>query len=292
MDNNIFSGLENLGFNKVESVELYPSQKEEKSKKEVKPEETSFLYDRELTCPVCNSLIKVHTIKTGVNKIVKKHSDFYAEYSNVNPYFYDIIVCNNCGYSASKIDFSKIKKSEIDLVKSKISPKWVGKHYGKTYNVDVAIERFKLALLNYCVMESKSSKKAMICLKIAWMYRIKHDNDSETLFLKESLSGLEDAYMNENFPIYGMDKYTLMYLIGELYKRTGNPDNALRWFSMVITTPNINPRVKDLARTQKDEIMAEEKKSEEETGNISTDEDSEDEDSEKKHGLFSKLFKK
>ncbi len=54
-----------------------------------------------------------------------------------------------------------------------------------------------------------------------------------------------------------MDRYTTMYLIGELLRRTGNSEEALRWFSNVITCPGISSRLKNLARDQNDLIKEE-----------------------------------
>ncbi|MNP08774.1 hypothetical protein D3C76_1008570 [compost metagenome] len=51
-----------------------------------------------------------------------------------------------------------------------------------------------------------------------------------------------------------MHRYSIMYLIGELNRRVGNYDEALRWFSSVITTPGVPQKVKDLARDCKDLI--------------------------------------
>ena len=42
-----------------------------------------------------------------------------------------------------------------------------------------------------------------------------------------------------------------MYLIGELYRRTKDYDNAIIWYSRVITNRNANYRIKDKARDMK-----------------------------------------
>ena len=86
------------------------------------------------------------------------------------------------------------------------------------------------------------------------MYRLTEDQSNELIFLKQALEGFNDAYFNEDFPIYGMDKFTCMYLIGELNRRIGNNSEALSWFSRVITTQGVPQKVKDRARDQKDLI--------------------------------------
>jgi uncharacterized protein len=241
------------------------------------------LYDKKVTCPVCGADFTVKAVKTSSYRMKGKDSDFFIRYDIINPYFYDVWICNDCGYSAMKVDFDKIKSFQKNLVKSKITPKWRARTYNVPYDVNTAIERYKLSLLNYFYIESYASKKAMNCLKIAWMFRILEDTDSEQNFLSQALKNFNDAYYNEDFPIYGMDKFTIMYLIGELNRRLGNNEDALIWFSNVITSPMASPKIKNMARDQKDLIKK---------PTISEENDFSQSSSNKKKGFLSSLFRK
>jgi len=59
----------------------------------------------------------------------------------------------------------------------------------------------------------KDSEKAMICVKIAWLYRLKNDRENEKKFLYPALQGLIKAYEYELLPVAGMDGPSLEYLI-------------------------------------------------------------------------------
>lgn len=262
MPEDIFSGLEDLGFDNVKDVELYEKEKvEEKSDNKASKNisEANMLYEKEIECPICKTKFKVKAVKTSYYKIYKKDSDFFLRYAYVNPYFYDVYVCNTCGYSAMKVDFNKIRDFEKESIIKNISIKWKCKEYAPIYDVEIAIQRYKLALLNYCAIKSKSSKKAMTCLKIAWMYRILENNENENKFLKNALIGFEEAFFNESFPIYGLDKFSCMYLIGEINRRVGNNKEALKWFGQVLVVPGAKVKIKDMARDQRDLIREEEK---------------------------------
>ncbi|WP_051623445.1 DUF2225 domain-containing protein [Clostridium hydrogeniformans] len=250
----IFSGLEKLGFKNVD-IDLYNKEnKETKAKaEESKPTESSLLYNRTVICPVCDNQFKVRAVKVSAPRMVKKDSDFFITYNNINPYFYEVWICNSCGYAALKADFLKLRQFQKDLVLKNITSKWRGRDYPNTYTLDIAIERYKLALLNYVVTNSKDSSKAITCLKLSWMYRLKNSKD-ELVFLSKSLEGFKNAFLKESFPIYGMDKFTTMYLIGELNRRIGNNSEALTWISKVITTPGVSHKLKELARDMKDLI--------------------------------------
>ncbi|MCM8711078.1 DUF2225 domain-containing protein [Clostridium sp. SYSU_GA19001] len=285
MNDNIFSGLEGLGFDDVQNIKLFNEKENEvkkisKDKKEDNPKE--LLYDIKLTCPVCGNIFYARAVKSSAIRRQKSDSDFFIRYTSINPYFYEVYLCNACGYAALKQDFEKIRDFQIEIIQQKISPKWQGRRYPEVYDAEIAIERFKLALLNNVLIGSKSSKKALNCLRIAWMYRLLNDDKNELLFLNQALEGFNDAYMNEDFPICGMDKFTTTYLIGELYRRTGSQNEALLWFSKVITTPNVPQKLKNIARDQRDLIK-------EETENLESPEISSD--NYKKPGFFSKFFK-
>lgn len=295
MDKKIFAGLENMGFDNIEDIKIYDNKTETvKENNEVKHEK-SLLYNKEVTCPVCDHVFKASTVKSSSYRMIKKDSDFFIRYSLINPYFYDVWVCNSCGYSAMKADFYSIRSIEIEKVQKSITPKWKGRMYPEIYDVHVAIERYKLSLLNYIVTNAKSSKKAINCIKLAWMHRLLETEEAqemELIFLKQALEGLSDAYYSESFPIYGMDKYSAMYLIGELTRRLGDTTNSLVWFSNVITTPNVKQSLKELARDMKD-LIKEEAAALLAADNLNSasTENFEPIESNKKAGFFSKIFK-
>lgn len=291
MDKTIFSGLEGLGFENVEDIDLYGKKEEENEKVQEKTKEEKIedcLYEKQYTCPVCQNTFKAKAVKTSAYRLEKRDSDLFNRYGLVNPYFYDVILCNSCGYAAMQSDFTKIRSYQIPMVLEKVTSKWRGKTYPDVYNVDVAIERYKLSLLNCVLMEGKSSKKAFNCLKLAWMYRLKKDVQNEQTFLNQAIAGFNDAYVSEEFPIFGMDKSTIEYLIGELNRRVNNNEEAMKWFSRVISFPAAHQKIKDMARDQRDLIKnaAEPSKQEQEA-----ESEIDDLNVEKKHGFFSKLFK-
>lgn len=215
----------------------------------------NYLFDKTVTCPVCNSTFKATCVKSKTPRIDSKDSDFFIRYSpKVNPYFYDVWLCNSCGYAALKSDFENIRNFRKELVMSNVTPKWTPRSYPRIADEKNAIERYKLALLNAVLTSSHDSTKAMISLKIAWMFRLLNDNVSEMSFLRQALEGFRNAYQNEPFPIYGLQRDSLTYLIGDLNRRVGNEDEALLWLSKTIVNTNASHRVKEMARTIKDLI--------------------------------------
>ncbi|WBW98771.1 DUF2225 domain-containing protein [Oceanirhabdus sp. W0125-5] len=301
MDNKLFEELKEIGFKNIDAIDIYKKELKDEPVIEKKINMETYLYDRTVVCPVCGDSFKTPSVKSSAYKTSGKESDFYINYTLINPYFYDVWLCNACGYAAMKSDFDRLSQSERKTILENITSQWTGRKYPRVRDENHAIERYKISLLNYIVRKSKNSTKAITCLKIAWMYRLKPEEKFRPLeikFMEEALTGFKEAYYNEVFPIYGMDKYTTMYLIGELYHRINDYDNALIWLSNVLTTPGVKSSLKDLARDQKDIITIKKKQKELAENNDTETHDplvqdlSEKTDSSNKKGLFGKLFGK
>lgn len=251
----IFSGLEEFGFKNLNDIELY---KQETPKEEIAIKEegtlADLLLDKTISCPVCNNEFKYKAVKTGKTRLISKDSDLMPVHEPINPLFYDVAICPKCGYAALVKYYDKIKHEQTLVIKSTLTPKYKHKFYPDVYDVDIAIERYKLSLLNSVVKNSKMSERAYTCLKLAWMYRLKQDNENELKLLEQALLGFRDSFTKEPFPICGMDTYTLIYLIGELSRRLGLKEEALKWFGKIIITPGVNPKLKEMARDQKELI--------------------------------------
>lgn len=56
--------------------------------------------------------------------------------------------------------------------------------------------------------------------------------------------------------MYGLNRDSLTYLIGDLNRRFNYNDTALQWYSKVMTTIGASYGVKELARTGTDLIKA------------------------------------
>lgn len=215
------------------------------------------LFNKSSKCPVCESNFQNPSVKAKTFRIDSKDSDFFIRYRISNPYFYEVIICPVCGYSALRTDFDKIKKYQIKLIQERVSSKWIPRTFELPFTEKTAIERYKLALLNTILMEGNSSTKAIITLRIAWMYRLLNDIENEKIFLSQSLKAFNDTYTNEYLPVYGLDRFYIMYLIGELNRILGDDTMALRCYSDCLTSIGSPQKIKDLARNGKDKIKGE-----------------------------------
>lgn len=255
-ETNLFSNLKSLGFSGLSDLHLYKDEKNKHEiKKESQPVPEDYLFDRKLECPVCHKHITVRAVKRAGVRVISRDTDFMTYFKDPNPMLYDACVCTLCGYAALSTKFNTITDKQVKLIKENICSKWNSdKKYPQIYDIDTAIETHQLVLLNSVVKISKDSEKAFICLKLAWLYRLKKDEANENKFLLQAQKGFLLALEKERAPIAGLDEESLEYLIGELYRRLGNVSEALKWFGKVLCSPKSKVKIKDMARDQKDMI--------------------------------------
>ncbi len=262
---NLFDGLENLGFKNLDNIELFKKEpanamQEQKTALVKKMNQEECLYDKTYKCTVCDTSFKERTVKKGKVRLLSSDSDFRPYYDVLDPLFYDVVVCQCCGYAALSAFFEKLTYTQAKWIKGDISHKYKPREYPATFTVDIAIERYKLALLNAVAKKAKDSEKAYICMKIAWLYRTKAEEKKELAFIDHTYTGFKEAFTKERFPICGLDEHTMTYLIGEFARRLGHTDEALRWFSNVIVARSANERLRERAKDQKDLIRQEQQK--------------------------------
>lgn len=211
----------------------------------------SALYNKEIKCPVCQKKFEVTKVKSKSSKVINRDADFCVYYEGINPLFYDVWVCEHCGYAAQSDKYEAIQIKDSKIILDTISPKWSKRSLSGERNLDNAIDAFKLALINLQVRKAKSSEIAKICIRIAWLYRIKND-DKEKDFLNFALKGYNETYEKERFPVDKLDEFTCMYMIAELCRRVGNSDDSIKWFSRLISSPGArnNPKLIEMAREQ------------------------------------------
>ncbi|RQD69667.1 MAG: DUF2225 domain-containing protein [Tindallia sp. MSAO_Bac2] len=198
-----------------------------------------YLFDKELDCPVCANKFKTKKPRLRKLPVQQKDPDFHIWYKELNPVYYNVWVCPNCGFSATESEFKKLTAEEKSIILKNISMKWNKRDFGGTRSIEMALETHKLALLVAQLLNKSQGYLGSICLRLAWLYREEKNEQEEAAFLKYALEYLENAYTNESFPIAGLDEVSLSYLIGELKRKTGEPQNAIFWFGRALDHPDI-----------------------------------------------------
>lgn len=279
---NLLSGLEQFGF-KVDSKknDLFADDKKDKKEKvsimqEPELTETDFIYDKHIRCTVCQKVINVKIVKNARLKRLQPDFDLRPRFQYIDSLKYDVYSCPYCGYSAMPRYFEHITRGQINLIKEHVCSSFqptIAQENVETYDYETAITRYKLALLNTIAKKGKASEKAYTCLKISWLYRdwIKEmpDNTEEEQktkqeavsiqeeFYKEAFEGFQKAISSEDFPMCGMDSFTMDYLLACMAYHFKDFSLASRYVSNILGSQLVEQRIKNRALDLKELIIKE-----------------------------------
>lgn len=275
----LFSGLEQLGLGKYNDAKLMEEKKEDNAlsgsgeNQGPKVKEEDVLYDKRYTCPVCDISFTSKTVRAGKIKLINKDTDLRAVYEIADPHKYDVISCENCGYSAVGRYFGKLSTRQMKDIKDQVGTNFRGISNDKElFSYDDAILRYKLALVCSIVKHAKNSEKGYTSLKMAWVLRGKRlalkQGDTTILQLyEEEMECIANAYAcfvealaTEMMPIAGMDENTIKYLMAELARKLKKYDESAKLLAEVITSKATPARLKEEALNVKELLKEDIKK--------------------------------
>lgn len=213
-----------------------------------------YVVEKEATCPVCESHFKHSIVRKIKIKNVGSDIDLRHYYEPVDPLYYDITTCSQCGYAADAIFFDTLKRAQRDKLVTELSKQYTSVKYPAVYTAKETLAMIKQAFFCADIKESLKSEKAYLCLKTAWLFRDLGDKEKEMKFLESAALGFEAAYTEEEFPICTMDNYTYRYLIGAINYLCGEYEKSSRWIYEIVAEQNINPRLKKRAEDLKNDL--------------------------------------
>lgn len=272
-------GLASVGLGHLQDLDIFEElTKKEKAIEEgpVVLEEKDMIFDKKIQCPVCDQEFVYKSLKAGKTRFLGNDKDLRPMYEGIDAQKYGVILCPNCGYAALDKYFPRVTSKQAKLVKENISKKVrLHTYSGETYSYEDALERYQLALASAVVKMAKTSEKAYICLKNAWLLRgyiqwlrdekklpesqLSAIRDLEKTNLRNAYRGLSEAVQTESYPICGMDEGTLDYLLAAVAVELEDYDGASKIVANILVSANVNPRIKDKARDLKDEIAKKKK---------------------------------
>ncbi len=195
------------------------------------------IYESKTHCPICEKEFAIVKVKAKSTRIIKQDTDFCPYYEGVNPLFYESIVCSHCGFGVHVSNFSaEINKYAKEKNRKSVQSSWTPRDMSGERDTDQALNAFKLVLFNLVVREELRSEQAKICMRIAWLYRYKNDNENERKYLKHALEHYTYAYQKEDLTKSGVDEFICLFMIAELSRRLDMNEESLRWFSRLIAS--------------------------------------------------------
>ncbi|KAB3529149.1 DUF2225 domain-containing protein [Alkaliphilus serpentinus] len=202
---------------------------------------TDLLYDKRVECSICRWEFTTKKVKNRGLKVLERQDDFNVVYRDINPNYYYIWVCPNCGFSATETEFHEVNTVQKNIYMDLVRKKWVPRDFGGYRTAKEAEEVFKLALLTAQLLKKPKAYIGGLCLRLAWIYR-EMGNSKEQEFLKHALDNFTESYSGEKLPLAGFDDLTMAYFIGELSRKMGRYRDAIKWYSKTLDNPGIKDK--------------------------------------------------
>lgn len=194
------------------------------------------LYNKKVECLCCSSVFSTKKIRSRYVKPQRVESDFGPVFGqkDYSPLYYYVLSCPHCGFSFTE-DFSPLVSQ---AAKEKISREITSKmdkniDYCGERDSSQAIKTYMLAI--YCaeLVKEKPIVFAHLCLRLAWIFRTQNKESEEQRFLSLALSKYEEAFINSEFNPERTPELQILYMIGELNRRLGKYQEAVKYFSII-----------------------------------------------------------
>jgi uncharacterized protein (DUF2225 family) len=203
------------------------------------------LYQTKMNCICCETIFTTSRVRPSFKKAMSMDSDFCGYYrSDVNPDYYVVRVCPTCGFATTENGIQRLTERQKKDYHAQIGSRWTLCDYGSERDAAGAMKVYKLALLSAQSIGEKQRVIAGILHHIAWLYRYESNQQEEQRFMRFALQAYIKVYEEEGSEL---NNAKLMYLIGELNRRTGELTEAVKWFSRIVG----DKRIMDAAMIRK-----------------------------------------
>lgn len=218
---------------------------------EQKPE---YMYEKTYTCPVCGNTFKMAAVKPSKLVALQTDPDLRVHYRNVEPLYYDVVVCSACLYSALGESFTDLGDGIPSEIKKALEKyKGVTLNMGEDYDAATVFAAYYLAV--QCArLTSARPQLALgkLWLKLSRIYDDAGDDAMNKLAAENALDAYLTSYQNSYIPEKQVQQ--LCYIIGELYNKFGKQTEALKFLFMAKTNKQGSPVVRRKAEDRIDQI--------------------------------------
>lgn len=194
------------------------------------------LFQVKVDCTNCETSFKTSRVRPSFKKSTRSDTDFCIHYKDINPDYYVVRVCPFCGFASTENFSAQMTAAQKKLFHEKLGQNWTSRDYGSERSWDDALQTYKLALLCAQLKNEKDRVIAGILHHIAWLYRYEGEWEQEKRFLEFALEAYTRVFETEADEV---NNAKLMYLIGELHRRLGSFNQAVRWFARVVNDRRI-----------------------------------------------------
>lgn len=181
----------------------------------------------ELTCPVCTHEFRSQTV-VGTDGSGGKRTDFHEQSMGMQPLPYFIHLCTHCGYAGVSRDFGG-ESSLGEEVRLRV---WHELAPGLGTSLPSGSLKYEHAAKVAEWQGADPRYLADLHLRAAWCCVDEGDTEAERYFRRHAAWRFAEA-----LAVYDLippeERAVITYLVGELWRRIGDEEQAIGWFDMV-----------------------------------------------------------
>lgn len=204
-----------------------------------------YYYESNMDCKFCKKHFTTYKVRPNRYKLIDEHTDFMPIYEGLNPLLYEVAVCPHCGYAYHKSMTRTYGPFMLLIDELYIKELQKPVNICQERTIDDAIVSYKLAYLVSRSSMEEPLLMANIALKIAWLYRLKNEHESEMRYLLSA----RDFY-SKSFATNQEGEERIQFLNAELSLRLGDIKEAKKGFSRLISDRSVSNKYRKLARNR------------------------------------------
>jgi len=220
-----------------------------------------FLFNSEVFCPVCEKKFSVKMVRSSKLRLDKIDNDQRQHFFDFEPLWYAVWICPHCYYTNFNFAFKQInqgfKKHIIELgqkLKSKVKI-----DFNSPITIDEVFTRYYMLLQTINLGKVDPGAAAKAWLRISWLYSDVGDNDMYLYASQQALEFYRQFYFNARRETSMEQDQRLTLLLGELYLRLGQKEEALRFFRSSIIRKggnnSLNQQAEDRIQELREELL-------------------------------------
>ena len=196
-----------------------------------------WTYIKKIICPLCAVEIQTLVAKTDNIQEESVDTDMCIRYRLVNPTYYYVVVCRNCGYAFLESSMEKFRPAKAKLVKQQLAGIRSYEDFSGVRTIDDAIVTYRLGIACQSMAGAKDFIIGRMYMLMSCLLRQREMHQEENESMKKALEHLEKSYSLES-SANSKAEMNLIYLIGEIYGRMGKTAKAVDWLRKIVVHPD------------------------------------------------------
>ncbi|TVX87083.1 DUF2225 domain-containing protein [Paenibacillus agilis] len=219
--------------------------------------EVEPLYQIDVRCPQCDIPYRTSRVRSRFKHAKQVDSDFCQHYTNerYNPDYYVVYVCSHCGCATTENSKKQWTDKQKLQFQERIGKQWTARDYGGERSWETALQTYQLAVLTAQTIQESDRVLAGLLHHTAWLYRYRNNTEQELRYLKFALQAYVSVFEKEAAEL---NDAKLIYMMGELYRRLGQYQDAAKCFARLIHDKKIMDAAMIRAAREQWAVMREE----------------------------------